>query len=238
MKKCIVGRNKSILVTLLLAFILLVGCSNKNEMKDIINNPNLKEYSFEESKEYDCMELSYDGKIYRPFCSGDSKNLSEKNIVGYYTDDSEEKVYLFLLDGVDSDNWLISVCVDESGEIDSCNSYFIWKELQEQNIPKGIEVEPDYKEWSYGDDNLGDIVGKAYKKLAKKDKESIVNVDDAVVNKIDINKEKNIVFVNKNEKTTGEVFKIIYKTNDPVLGDLFVYYDSSKDEIVAYGLRD
>ena len=36
----------------------------------------------------------------------------------------------------------------------------------------------------------------------------------------------------------GEVFKIIYKTNNPVLGDLFVYYDSSKDEIVAYGLRD
>ena len=87
-------------------------------------------------------------------------------------------------------------------------------------------------------DNNQSIIKKAYKKLAKKDKESIVNVDDVVVNKLDINKEKNIVFVNKKEKTTGEVLKIIYKTNDPVLGDLFVYYDSSKDEIVVYGLRD
>ena len=87
-------------------------------------------------------------------------------------------------------------------------------------------------------DNNQSIIKKAYKKLAKKDKESIVNVDDVVVNKLDINKEKNIVFVNKKEKTTGEVLKIIYKTNDPVLGGLFVYYDSSKDEIVVYGLRD
>ena len=87
-------------------------------------------------------------------------------------------------------------------------------------------------------DDDQNVVKKAYAKLANNDKESVVNVDEAVVNKIDINKEKSISLVHKNEKITGEIFKIIYKTNDPVLGDLVVYYDSSNDEIVAYGLRD
>lgn len=127
---------------------MTAGCSNNNGMKEKISSSDIKEFSYKESEEFDCMELSYGDKKYRPFCAGESKNLSEDSIIGYYKDDNGDKAYLFLLDGVDSDNWLVSVYVDESGKIDKCNSYFIWKESKEKDIPDGIKMEPDYKEWN------------------------------------------------------------------------------------------
>lgn len=141
-------RSKLILFMIVIMSLTLVGCTSNSEMKEKINSSDLKEFSFDKSTEYDCMELSFDNKIYRPFCAGKAKNLSENNIVGYYKDDSGDKAYLFLLRGTDSDNWLISAYIDESGEIDNCNSYFIWKETEEKNVPEGIEVQPEYKKWN------------------------------------------------------------------------------------------
>ena len=140
-------KSKIILFTFVMMSLMLVGCTN-NEMKDKISSSDLKEFSFDESKEYDCMELSYGNKTYRPFCAGEPKNLSEDHIVGYYKDDGGNKIYLFLLEGTDSENWLVTAYIEESGKIDHCNSYFIWKEITENNIPEEIEVEPEYKEWN------------------------------------------------------------------------------------------
>ena len=67
---------------------------------------------------------------------------------------------------------------------------------------------------------------------------SVVNINEAKVKKINIKSEKNIALVDKNKKLPEESFKIIYQTDDAILGDLVVYVDASNNKIIAYGLRD
>lgn len=143
-----IKKIRFLIVALLIMSLFVVGCSNKTELREKMDSANLKEFSFEKSKKYDCMELSFENKIYRPFCEEEPKNLSEENMIGYYTDDSGNKAYIFLLDGNVSDNWLITAYIDKSGKIDNCNSYSVWKEIKEKDIPKGIKMESDYKEWN------------------------------------------------------------------------------------------
>lgn len=82
------------------------------------------------------------------------------------------------------------------------------------------------------------LINTVYAQLGNNDKKSVVNIDEAKVKKIDIKSEKNIGLVDKNKKLPEESFKIIYQTDDAILGDLVVYVDASNNKIVAYGLRD
>ncbi len=82
------------------------------------------------------------------------------------------------------------------------------------------------------------LINTVYAQLGNNDKKSVVNIDEAKVKKIDIKSEKNIGLVDKNKKMPEESFKIIYQTDDAILGDLVVYVDASNNKIVAYGLRD
>ena len=81
------------------------------------------------------------------------------------------------------------------------------------------------------------LINTVYAQLGN-DKKSVVNINEAKVKKIDIKSEKNIGLVDKNKKLPEESFKIIYQTDDAILGDLVVYVDASNNKIVAYGLRD
>ena len=81
------------------------------------------------------------------------------------------------------------------------------------------------------------LINTVYAQLGNNDK-SVVNINEAKVKKIDIKSEKNIGLVDKNKKMPEESFKIIYQTDDAILGDLVVYVDASNNKIVAYGLRD
>ena len=82
------------------------------------------------------------------------------------------------------------------------------------------------------------LINTVYAQLGNNDKKSVVNINEAKVKKIDIKSEKNIGLVDKNKKLPEESFKIIYQTDDAILGDLVVYVDASNNKIVAYGLRD
>lgn len=82
------------------------------------------------------------------------------------------------------------------------------------------------------------LINTVYAQLGNNDKKSVVNIDEAKVKKIDIKSEKNIGLVDKNKKMPEESFKIIYQTDDAILGDLVVYVDASNNKIVAYELRD
>lgn len=82
------------------------------------------------------------------------------------------------------------------------------------------------------------LINTVYAQLGNNDKKSVVNINEAKVKKIDIKSEKNIGLVDKNKKMPEESFKIIYQTDDAILGDLVVYVDASNNKIVAYGLRD
>lgn len=82
------------------------------------------------------------------------------------------------------------------------------------------------------------LINTVYAQLGNNDKKSVVNIDEAKVKKIDIKSEKNIGLVDKNKKLPEESFKIIYQTDDAILGDLVVYVDASNNKIIAYGLRD
>ena len=82
------------------------------------------------------------------------------------------------------------------------------------------------------------LINTVYAQLGNNDKKSVVNINEAKVKKIDIKSEKNIGLVDKNKKLPEESFKIIYQTDDAILGDLVVYVDDSNNKIVAYGLRD
>ena len=82
------------------------------------------------------------------------------------------------------------------------------------------------------------LINTVYAQLGNNDKKSVVNINEAKVKKINIKSEKNIGLVDKNKKLPEESFKIIYQTDDAILGDLVVYVDASNNKIIAYGLRD
>ena len=82
------------------------------------------------------------------------------------------------------------------------------------------------------------LINTVYAQLGNNDKKSVVNINEAKVKKINIKSEKNIALVDKNKKLPEESFKIIYQTDDAILGDLVVYVDASNNKIIAYGLRD
>lgn len=82
------------------------------------------------------------------------------------------------------------------------------------------------------------LINTVYAQLGNNDKKSVVNTNEAKVKKINIKSEKNIALVDKNKKLPEESFKIIYQTDDAILGDLVVYVDASNNKIIAYGLRD
>ena len=82
------------------------------------------------------------------------------------------------------------------------------------------------------------LINTVYAQLGNNDKKSVVNINEAKVKKINIKSEKNIALVDKNKKLPEESFKIIYQTDDTILGDLVVYVDASNNKIIAYGLRD
>lgn len=82
------------------------------------------------------------------------------------------------------------------------------------------------------------LINTVYAQLGNNDKKSVVNINEAKVKKINIKSEKNIGLVDKNKKLSEESFKIIYQTDDAILGDLVVYVDASNNKIIAYGLRD
>ena len=82
------------------------------------------------------------------------------------------------------------------------------------------------------------LINTVYAQLGNNDKKSVVNINEAKHKKINIKSEKNIALVDKNKKLPEESFKIIYQTDDAILGDLVVYVDDSNNKIIAYGLRD
>ena len=82
------------------------------------------------------------------------------------------------------------------------------------------------------------LINTVYAQLGNNEKKRVVNINEAKVKKINIKSEKNIALVDKNKKLPEESFKIIYQTDDAILGDLVVYVDASNNKIIAYGLRD
>lgn len=104
----------------------------------------------QDNEELGCIELVYDGKIYRPYCIGESGQLD--SIIGYYKESYGENItymhYVFNLKEQLSDEWLVSIGDDGAGNIDvnGCNMPFVWKEINVTNIPEGIEKET---EWSW-----------------------------------------------------------------------------------------
>ncbi len=135
-------KKKYLVFLCLMTMVFVTACGNKN--KDV-KKEDLKEYVIEDSKQFDVMEIKYNGKVYRPFAA--AKPSDADTIIGYYKQDGEYNS-VYTLKDTKSDNWIVDVMSDVNEEPKGHSMGFIWKEINEKNIPKGIEVDPEYKKWN------------------------------------------------------------------------------------------
>lgn len=135
-------KKKYLVFLCLMTMVFVTACGNKN--KDV-KKEDLKEYVIEDSKQFDVMEIKYNGKVYRPFAAADPSDADK--IIGYYKQDGEYNS-VYTLKDTKSDNWIVDVMSDVNEEPKGHSMGFIWKEINEKNIPKGIEVDPEYKKWN------------------------------------------------------------------------------------------
>lgn len=139
-------KKKVIVLSFVCYLLCLVGCGEK--IKFVLPD-NAIEYTVRNNEELDCLELLYDGKIYRPYCAAEVSHVD--CIIGYYEEIHSENDkymhYVFNLKGESSDEWLVEACDEGADYLNSCNIGFVWKEVNVTNIPKGIEKETEY-EWN------------------------------------------------------------------------------------------
>lgn len=134
-------------VVLILMFCAM-GCSNKTiDTKQFISQ-NINEYELTDSEEFNCAEININNKTYRPFCAAELENIDFQKIIGFYKDEQGDKRYIFCLKDISSSNWIVDTSVDEKGQVAGHTVGFIWKEINEKNIPDNISIDSNYEEWN------------------------------------------------------------------------------------------
>lgn len=125
-----------------------IGCSNNTTTTKQFISQNINEYEITDSKEFDCAEIKINNKTYRPFCTAELENIDFQKIIGFYKDDQGDKRYIFGLENISSSNWIVDASMDEKGQVTRHSVGFIWKEINEKNIPDNISIDSNYEEWN------------------------------------------------------------------------------------------
>jgi len=71
-----------------MTMVFVTACGNKN--KDV-KKDNLNKYTIEDSKQFDVMEIKYNGKVYRPFAA--AKPSDADTIIGYFLGKACIRIY-------------------------------------------------------------------------------------------------------------------------------------------------
>ena len=130
----------------LMSLTIITGCGKTLELK---LTDSAIEYTSRESSLYNCVEIVYDEKVYRPFAVAEMDMIGDE-VVGYVSDEGEEiSEYILSVVGENTDQWLISVLND--GEHDCVtgeNLGFLLKEESVTDIPENFKAEESY-EWNF-----------------------------------------------------------------------------------------